>query len=166
MRGGGGSAAGNRIIGTEGCSAGVFPTPCLCVSACRRKKAVSQHKSCQLSLWHLGDSVQHVGASEGKAAVCSRTPMAEVLGSFGALRCRSAAPEHLGGVPRAAASLIFLLLLILFSFECLQKMGETPGRESWDFPVSWQEAFQSIPALLRMPGRAGHVFFFSFPLSI
>lgn len=40
------------------------------------------------------------------------------------------------------------------------------GRESWDFPASWQEAFPSIPALLHMPERVGHVFFFFFPLSI
>lgn len=40
------------------------------------------------------------------------------------------------------------------------------GKESWDFPASWQEAFQSIPALLHMPERVGHVFFFFFPLSI
>lgn len=40
------------------------------------------------------------------------------------------------------------------------------GRESWDFPAFWQEAFQSIPALLHMPERVGHAFFFFFPLLI
>lgn len=112
-------------------------------------------------------------ASSGgeKQPVYLQTPMAALSGRFDALKHRAMQGAWIWcsgdarlAVPVARAASPLGQTRLWVPAEDRRNVG----RESWDFPASWQEAFQSIPALLHMPERVGHVFFFFFyfPLSI